>query len=61
MFDALFDLFKPHLSLRHLQEILGLLDTLIDMFEEDYLKDQNAKNAAIDAVVEILQKYKDPS
>lgn len=59
MFNALFLLFKTGYGIGHMSEILQSITDILEHFEADYLKDKDAKNAAIDAVIEILQEHKD--
>lgn len=39
--------------------VLTALKDITECFEEEYLKDKNAKNAAIDSIIKILEEYKD--
>lgn len=60
MLDKLFSLFQKKTALFILQEIIGLVEKLLCFFEEDYLKDgHNDRNAAIEALVELLESFKD--
>jgi hypothetical protein len=56
MFDTLFSLFTgdKHTSFISFQQTLY---NLVKHFESDYMQ-EGAKNAAIDATIEILQSYK---
>lgn len=59
MLDKLFSLFQKKTALTVLQEIIGLVEKLLCFFEEDYLKNgHNDRNAAIDALVELLESFK---
>ncbi len=59
MLDKLFSLFQKKTALMVLQEIIGLVEKLLCFFEEDYLKNgHNDRNAAIDALVELLESFK---
>lgn len=55
MFNKLFAAFGHYAPFGHAVE---LLNNLLDHFECDYIKDKNSKDAAIDAVIEILQQHK---
>jgi hypothetical protein len=56
MFNALF-LACP--SIGHFSTVISILENLIGHFSAEYAVDKNAKNAAIDAMIEILQSHKD--
>lgn len=58
MFNKLFDLFQKSHALSHMSTICYKIESIIDLFEEEYMKDKNTKDAAIDALIEILQKHK---
>lgn len=55
MFNKLFAAFGHYAPFGHAVE---MINELLVHFESDYIKDNNAKDAAIDAVIEILQKHK---
>lgn len=61
MLDFLFKLFKREFALAHSSIILSHIADVIKLIEDEYTQDKNAKNAAIDAIVKIIQDYKDPS
>jgi hypothetical protein len=58
MFDKLFAFFKDEVSLAHMGSLLSTVEALLQHFGTDYIKDGNAYNAAIDAVIEVLQSQK---
>jgi len=60
MLDTLASLFKTEHLLGRLQDVFYSTEKIIGTFQEDYLKDKNAKNAAIDCVIHLLQQQKDP-
>lgn len=39
--------------------ITGMASQIVRTFEAEFAKDGDAKNAAIDAIIEMLQKHKD--
>lgn len=39
--------------------LMGHISNVINIFHQDFLKDADAKNAAIDALCELLQQHKD--
>ena len=43
----------------HVGNILANLENLVKVIGPDYLKDKDAKNAAIDALISLLQAHKD--
>jgi hypothetical protein len=45
-------------GMSHFRETIVHVDNLLEMFNAEYTKDGNAKDAAIDSVVEILQAHK---
>lgn len=59
MFDKLFDLFLPENRMIAMYNLASSLRSLINLFDEEYLKDKDSKNAAIDAIIAILEKHKD--
>ena len=58
MFNKLFQAIKVGLGLSHYSTIINLLAEMMSLVEEEYVKDKDAKNAAIDALIEILQAHK---
>jgi|HubBroStandDraft_2_1064218.scaffolds.fasta_scaffold00031_50 hypothetical protein len=59
MFDTIFKLFNKEKSFEGIRRAAGLVEDLVELFEEEYLKDKNTKNAAIDAVIQMLEEHKD--
>lgn len=59
MFNKLFLALKSAFGLSHYSTIINLLVEMISLVEEEYVKDKDARNAAIDALIEILQEHKD--
>lgn len=57
MFNKLFSMCH---SIVHFQSMMGDITSLLNNFDDAYLKDESLKNAAIDTVIEILQAHKDP-
>lgn len=60
MLNTLFELFKKEAAVSNIKCILESIAEIMANFDEEYFKDKNAKNAAIDCVIQILQKYKEP-
>lgn len=58
MLDTLFSLIKSEVGIGHLADILKGIENIVELVSEEYLKDGNAQNAAIDALVQILQQHK---
>jgi len=58
MFDRLFAALKSNKDLLTFSEILAKVNDLTMHFEDDYLKDGDFKDAAIDEICELLQSYK---
>jgi hypothetical protein len=59
MFDFIRGLFKKEFSLGNMSLISGHLSDIISLLEEEYMQDKSRKNEAIDAVIKILEEYKD--
>lgn len=59
MFNKIWNALEDDCGIDEMKFILHSISCVINIFEEDYFKDHNAKNAAIDAVCEILQQHKD--
>lgn len=60
MLDELFHVFEKEFSLKMVGEVLSKINEIVSIFGEEYLKDKNLKNAAIDGVIKILEDLKDP-
>lgn len=59
MLDTIKDLFKEGLGYTHLSGLLQQIANITNIVHVQYMKDGDAKNAAIDAICEILQSHKD--
>ena len=59
MLDKIKGLFKEGLEYTHTAGILQQVANLLNIVHVQYMKDADGKNAAIDAVCEILQSHKD--
>jgi hypothetical protein len=59
MLDALKALFLKETSLGAMGHIFSTVEELLVIVGEDYLKDKSTKNAAIDAICQLLQQHKD--
>lgn len=59
MFDFITSLFKKRFALGNISLISGHLSDIVSLFDHEYLEDKNTRNAAIDAVIKILEDYKD--
>ncbi len=59
MLDNLLKMIKDERGIGHMGEILAQVERLALYLGEDYLKDKNMKNAALDAICQILQDQKD--
>ena len=55
MIEKLFSMFGIH----KIGLITGMASQIVRTFDQEFAKDQNAKNAAIDAIIDMLQKHKD--
>ena len=61
MLDQIKNLFKDGLQYTHTAGILQQIANLVNIVHGQYMKDDNGKNAAIDAICSILQSHKDAS
>ena len=59
MFNSLWDSLKKKDRLPAFMHVVGMVRNLCQHFESDFYKDKDAKHAAIDAICEVLQEYKD--
>jgi hypothetical protein len=55
MFNALFAIFKHIIPMN---TTTSALEDIISILESQYVKDGNAKDAAIDAIIQILEAHK---
>jgi hypothetical protein len=58
MLDQLKALFKEGLEYTHTAGLLQQIANLTNIVHEQYMKDENGKNTAIDTICEILQTHK---
>ena len=59
MLDKIKALFKEGLEYTHTAGLIQQIANLVNIVNGQYMKDADGKNAAIDAVCEILQSHKD--
>jgi RNA binding exosome subunit len=59
MLDKIKSLFKPEYQFSHMSALVGYIGNVISVLSENYTKDKDSKNAAIDAICELLQAHKD--
>jgi len=59
MLDKIKALFKEGLEYTHTAGILQQIANIVNIVHAQYMKDYDSKNAAIDAICEILQSHKD--
>jgi hypothetical protein len=59
MLDVLKELFKEAFQYTHTAGTLQQIANLVNILSVQYVKDADAKNAAIDVVCQILQSHKD--
>ncbi len=59
MLDLIHSLFKKEFQLGHMAALMNHIANIAAICKTDYLKDGDAKNAAIDAVCAVLQAQKD--
>lgn len=59
MLDYLRSFFKKDTQLANMSFITGHLSDIIMTLESEYMKDRDAKNAAIDTIIKLLEEHKD--
>lgn len=59
MLDKIKDLFKEGLEYTHTAGLLQQISNLINIIQNQYMKDSDGKNTAIDSICELLQSHKD--
>lgn len=58
MIDTLLALWKKEIGLAHASDLLHHIGSIMELFTDEYMKDQNAKNAAIDSLIKLLEDQK---
>ncbi len=61
MLDKISNLFKSEFQMGHMAVLMNHIANVVNIFRVDFMKDGDSKNAAIDAVCELLQQQKDKS
>jgi hypothetical protein len=61
MLDLLQGCFKQQFQLSHMAALMNHLANVITIVQAEYTKDKDYKNAAIDAICQILQGLKESS
>jgi len=61
MLDTIAKLFKKEFQIGHMSALLNHIANIVSIFRADFMKDSDSKNAAIDALCELLQQQKDQS
>lgn len=59
MLDTIKELFKEGLGYTHTAGLLQQLGNMLNIVHAQYMKDEDGKNAAIDAICALLQSHKD--
>ncbi len=59
MLDFIKGLFKKEFQLVHLSLLTGHVADIMALLETEYMQDKSMKNAAIDAVIKLLEEQKD--
>lgn len=59
MLDKIKLLFKEGLEYTHMAGLLQQISNVLNIVHVQYMKDGEGKNAAIDAICELLQSHKD--
>ena len=58
MLDKIMAAFKNGADVTHMTSFMNAVNQVMAHFQADYVKDGNARDAAIDALVELLQNQK---
>lgn len=59
MLDNILGHFKKEFQLGHSSALLNHIANVVNIFNKDFMKDVDSKNAAIDALCDLLKTYKD--
>jgi hypothetical protein len=59
MIDNILSHFKKDFQLGHSSALLNHIANIINIINKDFMKEADSRNAAIDALCELLQSYKD--
>jgi hypothetical protein len=59
MFNTIWNSLKEECGLSEMVSIIHGIKQFTEYFNQDYFADKDAKNAAIDAICQILQEHKD--
>lgn len=59
MLDKMKDLFREGLGYAHTAGLLQQIGNILNMINVQYMKDADAKNAAIDILCQMLQSHKE--
>ena len=59
MLDKLFEVFGSK-GVHRISMLCGIASNILKAFETEFKDDKSAKNAAIDTIIDLLQKHKDP-
>ena len=57
-FSIIYEAIKSEFGFTHYADIMNALSCIIDLLAEDYVKDGNMRDAALDALIEVLQSHK---
>jgi len=60
MLDLIRGFFRKEYQLGHIHLITGHLAEIMEILEDEYIEDPSLRNAAIDAIVKLIQEYKEP-
>ena len=58
MFDKIFGALKKETGLPHITSLMNALNQVVAHFNPEYVKDQSARNGAIDALKDLLEDLK---
>lgn len=61
MFDKIFGALKKETGLPHITSLMNAINQVMAHFNDEYVKDQDARNAAIDALKDVLEGLKNPA
>ena len=58
MLDELYKLFQTVKTKMAFVNVVATVEQIVDCFEKEFKEDANAKNAALDCVIKMLETYK---
>lgn len=60
MFESILASFGAEKGIHRLSMVANITSNVVKAVQEEFKEDKSGKNAAIDALIDLLQKHKDP-